>query len=84
MGAAMYAAVAAGSERGGYDTIQDAGKKMSHLKKDSFIPNNNDKKTYNRLYSEYTLLHDYFGYGHNDAMKRMKNLRNSILGKKHR
>lgn len=84
MGAAMYAAVAAGSERGGYDSIQDASKKMAHLKKESFIPNNNDKKTYNRLYSEFTLLHDYFGYGHNDAMKRLKNLRNSILEKKHK
>ncbi len=84
MGAAMYAAVAAGSQRGGYDTIQDASKKMAHLKNDAFIPNNNDKKTYNRLYSEFTLLHDYFGYGHNDAMKRLKNLRTSILEKKNK
>jgi L-ribulokinase len=50
----------------------------------SFIPNNNDKKTYNRLYSEYTLLHDYFGYGHNNAMKRLRNLRENILEKKRR
>ncbi len=83
MGAAMFAAVAAGSKRGGYDTIQDASKNMAHLKKESFIPNNNDKKTYNRLYSEFTLLHDYFGYGHNDAMKRLKSLRKTILEKKH-
>jgi len=34
------------------------------------------------LYSEYTLLHDYFGYGHNNAMKRLKNLRDTILEKK--
>ncbi len=50
----------------------------------TFLPNNNDKKTYNRLYSEYTLLHDYFGYGHNDAMKRLNNLRSTILEKKQR
>jgi L-ribulokinase len=84
LGAAMYAAVAAGEERGGYATIEDASRKMSHLKKETFVPNNNDKKTYNRLYSEYTLLHDYFGYGHNDAMKRLKNLRTTILEKKNR
>ncbi|MCB2202741.1 ribulokinase [bacterium] len=84
LGSAMYAAVAAGEARGGYNTIEEASRKMSRLKKQTFVPNNNDKKTYNRLYSEYTLLHDYFGYGHNDAMKRLKNLRTNILEKKNR
>lgn len=83
LGSAMYAAVAAGENRGGYNTIQEASKKMAHLRQKTYVPNNNDKKTYNRLYSEYTLLHDYFGYGHNNAMKRLKNLRNNILEKKH-
>lgn len=82
LGAAMYASVASGPEKGGYETIQDASKQMAHLQKKTYVPNNNDKKTYNRLYSEYTLLHDYFGYGHNDAMKRLKNLRINILDKK--
>lgn len=84
LGAAIYAAVAAGEKRGGYNTVQEASKKMAHLSLDTIIPNNNDKKTYNRLYSEYTLLHDYFGYGHNNAMKRLKNLRTTILEKKRR
>lgn len=84
LGSAMYAAVAAGEERGGYATIQDASNNMAHLKSKTYFPNNNDKKTYNRLYSEYTLLHDYFGYGHNNAMKRLKNLRETILEKKRR
>lgn len=84
LGAAIYAAVAAGEERGGYQTVPEASRKMAHLSETTFFPNNNDKKTYNRLYSEYTLLHDYFGYGHNDAMKRLKNLRTAILEKKRR
>jgi L-ribulokinase len=84
LGAAMYATVAAGAERGGYATIQDASRQMAHLKKKTYLPNNTDKKTYSRLYSEYTLLHDYFGYGHNDAMKRLKALRMNILEKKQR
>lgn len=84
LGSAMYAAVAAGEENGGYGVIQDAVLKMARLKEKTFIPNNNDKKTYNRVYSEFTLLHDYFGYGHNNAMKRLRNLRNSILEKKKR
>jgi len=84
LGSAMFAAVAAGEKSGGYATVQDASKKMAHLDEKTFIPNNTDKKTYNRLYSEYTLLHDYFGYGHNNAMKRLKNLRTTILEKKNR
>ncbi len=84
LGAAMYAAVAAGEARGGYGNIQEASKKMAQLSSKSFVPNNNDKKTYNRLYSEYTLLHDYFGYGHNNAMKRLNNLRTNILENKRR
>lgn len=84
LGAAIYAAVSAGENRGGYQTIPEASKMMAHLSEITYIPNNNDKKTYNRLYTEYTLLHDYFGYGHNNAMKRLKNLRTAILEKKYR
>ena len=84
LGSSMYAAVAAGEGRNGYGTIQEASRKMAHLDEKTFLPNNTDKKTYNRLYSEYTLLHDYFGYGHNNAMKRLKNLRTTILEKKNR
>ncbi len=84
LGAAIYAAVAAGETRGGYASVQEASKKMAHLSSKTIVPNNNDKKTYNRLYSEYTLLHDYFGYGHNNAMKRLSNLRTAILEKKRR
>ncbi len=84
LGSAIYAAVAAGESRGGYATVQEASQKMARLSSKSFVPNNNDKKTYNRLYSEYTLLHDYFGYGHNNAMKRLRNLRTGILEKKRR
>lgn len=84
LGSAIYAAVAAGEHRGGYNSIQEATQKMSRLRNKTYLPNNNDKKTYNRLYSEYTLLHDYFGYGHNNAMKRLNNLRNAILEKQRR
>jgi len=82
LGSAIYAAVAAGESRGGYATVSEASKNMAHLSEVSFFPNNNDKKIYNRLYSEYTMLHDYFGYGHNNAMKRLKNLRTTIFEKR--
>jgi L-ribulokinase len=84
LGSAIYAATAAGEEQGGYATLQEASQKMAQLKKDTYLPDSNDKKVYNRLYSEYTLLHDYFGYGHNNAMKRLKSIRAGILEKKRR
>jgi len=82
LGAAMYAAVAAGESSGGYETIQEAVTKMARLRNKTFLPNNVDKQTYNRLYSEYTLLHDYFGYGHNSVMIRLKKQRDAIFEKK--
>ncbi len=30
---------------------------------------------YDRLYAEYRTLHDYFGRGENDVMKRLKAIR---------
>ena len=33
------------------------------------------KAVYDRLYAEYAILHDYFGRGANDVMKRLKALK---------
>jgi len=35
---------------------------------------------YDRLYAEYLLLHDYFGRGANDVMKRLKAIRREAMG----
>ena len=35
---------------------------------------------YDRLYAEYSLLHDYFGRGGNDVMKRLKKIRTDTRG----
>ena len=32
-------------------------------------------KVYNALYAEYLLLHDYFGRGENNVMKRLRAIR---------
>ena len=34
---------------------------------------------YDRLYAEYRLLHDHFGRGANDVMKRLKDLRREVV-----
>ena len=48
---------------------------MARLKKQTFKPNPQAQKVYDQLYPEYLALHDYFGRGGNDVMKRLKRLK---------
>ena len=79
LGAAMHAAVAAGSANGGYDSVVDAAKTMTRLGKDSYQPNAAATAVYDKLFAEYLLLHDYFGRGENDVMKRLKELKGEVI-----
>jgi L-ribulokinase len=78
-GSAMFAAVAAGKAAGGYDTIFDAAQHMASLKDVVYKPTPAHKAIYDQIYAEYVNLHDYFGRGANDVMKRLKALRQQIL-----
>ncbi|CAH0119259.1 MULTISPECIES: ribulokinase [unclassified Paenibacillus] len=78
LGAAMFAAVAAGADAGGYDTILDAAAKMARVKEETFKPIPENVEVYERLYQEYNALHDYFGRGANDVMKRLKQIKTSV------
>lgn len=71
----MFAAVAAGATYGGYDSITDAAKSMSRVRDETFKPIPENVSTYAELYKEYSTLHDYFGRGENDVMKRLKALK---------
>jgi len=75
LGSAMHGAVAAGAKAGGYDTIQQAAAKMAHLKDEKYVPIPEHKRVYDQLYAEYVTLHDYFGRGANDVMKRLKRIK---------
>jgi L-ribulokinase len=75
IGAAMFGAVAAGSAKGGYDNIVDAAKAMARVRKETFKPIPENVAIYEKLYQEYSELHDYFGRGANDVMKRLKALK---------
>ena len=79
LGSAMFGAVAAGKERGGYDSIVDAAKEMARLKDVVYRPIPENVEMYNKLYAEYKLLHDYFGRGANDVMKRLKEIRREAI-----
>ncbi len=78
LGSAMFGALAAGKAGGGYDTIQQAARKMAKLKKTVYRPRPTARKVYDKLYVEYALLHDYFGRegkASNTVMKRLKALK---------
>ncbi len=80
LGSAMHAAVAAGRADRGYDSIFEAAAKMAHLQKTSYRPQPRNHETYTRLFMEYQTLHDYFGRGANDVMKRLKEIQREVNG----
>ena len=75
LGSAMFGAVAAGPEAGGYGTITEAAARMAGLKDVVYRPDPARVAVYAELYREYVQLHDYFGRGANDVMKRLKAMR---------
>ncbi|MCK5427861.1 MAG: ribulokinase, partial [Anaerolineales bacterium] len=80
LGSAMFGAVAAGSAVGGYDSIYEAAQKMARLKDEVYTPISENKAVYDLIYAEYKRLHDYFGRGENDVMKRLKDIRAQARG----
>ena len=79
LGSAMFGAVAAGKAAGGYDSIYDASLTMAHLREVVYRPIAENQKVYQRLFNEYLALHDYFGRGANDVMKRLKALKVEVF-----
>ena len=75
LGSAIHAAVAAGA----YPDVRSAGKAMGRVNKSVYTPNAESSDAYDALYAEYSILHDYFGRGTNDVMKRLKSLRREVL-----
>jgi L-ribulokinase len=76
LGSAMFGAVAAGKAKGGYDSITDAAAAMGGVKDVVYSPNAEESATYQKLYAQYEILHDYFGRGANDVMKELKAIKN--------
>jgi L-ribulokinase len=79
LGAAMFGAVAAGKEYGGYDSLLEASKNMARLKDEGFKPVPENVEIYKRLYTEYKRLYDYFGKGENNVMKVLKAIKNKTF-----
>lgn len=75
LGSAIFAAAAAGSCTGGYDTVADAAERMHCGIMEEYVPNAESHVIYNELYEEYLTLHNYFGHHENDVMKRLLRLK---------
>lgn len=75
LGSAIHAAVAAGA----YPDVRAAGQVMGKVNRAQYTPNAASADAYDLLFAEYTLLHDYFGRGGNDVMRRLKALKREAL-----
>lgn len=78
LGSAIFGSVAAGKANGGYDDVFSAASKLGKVLDTKYEPNPEAVKVYDKLYAEYKILHDYFGRGANDVMKRLKEIKKSV------
>ncbi|MFG1994536.1 ribulokinase [Actinoplanes sp. NPDC048988] len=76
LGSAIHAAVAAGA----YPDVATAAATMGRVEKAVFEPDPAAADVYDRLFAEYSVLHDYFGRGENKVLHRLRDLRNEALG----
>jgi L-ribulokinase len=75
LGAAMFAAVAAGPELGGHASVVEASRHMAHLAPRVFRPVDAHHAVYSELYREYVRLHDLFGRDDESVMKTLRRIR---------
>ncbi|MEA4824380.1 MAG: ribulokinase [Clostridiaceae bacterium] len=72
LGSAIFAAAAAGAENGGLASVEEAAERMGAVDSRVYLPKEKAADVYDKLYAEYKTLHDYFGRGENDVMKRLR------------
>jgi len=75
LGAAMFGAVAARKAGGGHDSVYRAIRSMAGTRDIVYTPNAQNHAIYGELFREYLQLHDHFGRGGNDVMKRLRALK---------
>ena len=77
LGSAMFAAVAAGPDLGGYDSIVEASERMARLGPDEYLPNESTGQVYDDLYSIYKDLHDTMA-GSTSGMRRLRSVQDRV------
>ncbi|MFK5644964.1 ribulokinase [Ornithinimicrobium sp. LYQ121] len=71
LGSAIHAAVAAGA----YPDVGAAAAAMGKVDRAVYSPDETRAQAYDQLFAEYRLLHDHFGRGGNDVMRRLRSIR---------
>jgi L-ribulokinase len=80
VGAAIYAAVAAGARAGGYPTMAEAVARMGRAERVVYRPRPSACRVYEDLYRDYRDLARYFGEGGSDVMARLRARRRAGAG----
>jgi L-ribulokinase len=75
LGSAIHAAVAAGA----YPDVPAAAAAMGRKQAGAYVADPASADVYDQVYAEYLRLHDYFGRGGNEAMLRLRALRDRVL-----
>lgn len=75
LGAAIHAAVAAGA----YADVREASREMGRVHRGVYEPELARAEVYDQLHAEYRSLHDHFGRGADDVMKRLKRIRQEAM-----
>ena len=70
VGAAIFGASAAGL----FPSLYDAASVMGRVREDAYTPDPHARAVYDKLYREYSTLHDYFGRGANEVMHRLREM----------
>lgn len=75
LGAAILGAAAAEESVTGFADLPAAAAKLGQINEEVYRPDPANAAVYDKLYAEYKTLHEYFGKGANDVMKRLNAIR---------
>jgi L-ribulokinase len=75
LGSAIFAAVAAGA----HPDVTTAARVMGKVRRDVYVPDEQRADAYDALYAEYIALHDHFGRGGDDVLRRLRALRRTAV-----
>lgn len=75
LGSAIFGIAAAGEEKSGYKNVNEIALRLGKVKEVIYNPMKENVDAYEKIFREYEILHDYFGKGANDVMKRLKQIK---------